>query len=236
MIRKRRKVVGEFFNKIREKSIFIFPVLLLPLFGFYETAFAQKLASTQDGDIVILFKDGTWKYAPTDQIDNSRNHGCSYEVNQLSSDTTQRKSVLKKETFISHNYRSMKNTQQYKDYVHCDLAIGEVGDNKVVYLEYTLQTPYGLYNHGIIQEGKKLLIRLSNNTTVGLILKETDKGEVDKLNNETRYHTYALIPPKYENELKNNSVSAVLMPWSKGNEMYSVTYPRIFIDQLYCFD
>lgn len=236
MIQKRSIAVREILNCIRGKIIFIFPVLMLPLLGFNQSASAQKLASTQDGDIVILFKDGTWKYAPTDQIDNSRNHGCSYEVNQLSSDTCQRKTVLKKESFISHSYKSMRNTQQYKDYVHCYLAIGEVGDNKIVYLEYILQTPYGLYNHGIIQEGKKLLLKLSNNTTVGLTLKQTDKGKVDKINNETLYHTYAVIPPKYENELKKNSVSAVLMPWSKGNEMYSVIYPRIFIDQLYCFD
>ena len=236
MIQGRIKVLKESLKKFREKALYIFPMILLPLFGMFQTVYGQKLASTQDGDIVILFKDGTWKYAPTDQIDNSRNHGCSYEINQSSSDTCQRKSVLKKETFISHSYKSMKNTQQYKDYVHCDLAIGEIGDNKVVYLEYILQTPYGLYNHGIIQEGKKILLRLSNNTTVGLTLKQTDKGEVDKENNETRYHTYAVIPPKYENELKKSSVSAVLMPWSKGNEMYSVIYPRIFIDQLYCFE
>jgi hypothetical protein len=236
VVQKRSKEKKGLFNYIREKSIIIFPIILLPLFSFYHSAFSQKLASTQDGDIVILFKDGTWKYAPTDQIDNTRNHGCSYEINQSRSDSTQRKSVLKKETFISHSYSSMKNTERYSNYVHCDLAIGEVGENKIVYLEYTLQTPYGLYNHGIIQEGKKILLKLSNNTTVGLILKQTDKGEVDMDNSETRYHTYALIPPKYENELKKNAVNAILMPWSKGNEIYTVAYPRIFIDQLFCFD
>lgn len=223
-------------GQFREKPSHFFPLVILPLLLFIHSVYGQKLASTQDGEIVILFDDGSWKYAPTDQLDNSRYHGCSYEINRMKSDSSQQMSVLKKEAFISHSYASMKNTDKYDDYVHCDLAIGEVAGNKIVYLDYTLQSQFGLYNHGIIQEGKKLLIKLKNNSTVALILDHTDKGEVDKVNNETRYHTYAYLSDKTEKELKKSEVNKVLMPWSRGNEVYSVIYPRIFIDQLYCFD
>ena len=209
---------------------------LLPLIFLSNQVTAQKLASTQDGDIVILFDDGSWKYAPTEQIENSRNHGCSYEIYKNMADSTQKMSVLKKETFISHSYKVMKNTNRYEDYVHCDLAIGEVEGNKIVYLDYTLQTKYGMYNHGIIQEGKKLLLKLGNNSTVELTLHQTDKGKVDADNNETLYHTYAYLPARSEKELKKSEVNMILMPWSMGNEIYSVSYPRIFIDQLFCFD
>ncbi len=236
MVHRIDKSIKAFISGIREKSTFIFPFLFLPLLLINHISSAQKLATTQDGDIVILFDDGSWKFAPTDQIDNSRYHGCRYEIDQRKSDSTQKMSVLKKETFISHRYEKMKNTSNYNDYVHCDLAIGEVGENKIVYLDYILQTKYGLYNHGIIQEGKKLLIKLKNNSTVTLTLDRTDKGEVNEQDNETIYHTFAYITPKIEKELKKSEVNEVLMPWSMGNEIYDVTYPRIFIDQLFCFD
>lgn len=220
--------------KYRKTAVKLIPVILLP-FLLIQYAFPQKLASTQDGEIVILFNDGSWKYAPTNEIENSRNHGCSYVTHPVRSDS-QGIMILKKETFISHSYEQMKNTSRYPDYVHCDLAMGKIEGNKIIYLDYTLQTKYGLYNHGIIQEGKKLLIKLKDNETVELILDKTDKGIIDLVNNLTRYHTYAYLTPASEKKLKNSEVDIILMPWSMGNEIYSVTYPRIFMDQLFCLD
>ena len=234
MLHKTIKESSRFYFKIEGKLIKIFLIVLLsPL--LINHSFAQRLASTQDGDIVILYEDGSWKYAPTYDIENSRNHGCSYEINQLDTENGKKVAILKKATFINHNYENQK-TNPINDYIHCDLAIGQIEGNKIVFLDYILQTKYGLYDHGIIQEGKKLLIKLKDHSTVELTLYRTDKGEVDKINNETRYHTFAYITPKNEKALKNSEACMILMPWSMGNEIYSIEYPRIFIDQLTCFD
>ncbi len=233
---KRSKSKRAFSVNFKGKTSILSLMIILPLLSFTKPLFAQKLATTEDGNIVILFDNGTWKYAPTDQIENSRNHGCTYQLIQPKSDTLQQIAILQKEPLVSHSYEAMKNTDRFKDFVHCDLAIGEVNGRKIAYFDYTLQTIYGLYNHGIIQEGRKLLLKLKDNSTVELTLDQTDKGEVDRDNNETRYHTYAYISPRLEKVLKKNEVDKILMPWSKGNEVYNVIYPRIFIDQLYCFD
>jgi hypothetical protein len=223
-----------FLFRIGGKLIKIFLIVSYSLI-FNNQISAQRLASTQDGDIVILFEDGSWKYAPTYDIDNSRNHGCSYEINQLDTKNGKKVAILKKTTFINHNYENQK-INPINDFLHCDLAIGQIEGNKIVFLDYILQTKYGLYDHGIIQEGKKLLIKLKDHSTVELTLYRTDKGEVDKINNETKYHTFAYITPKNEKALKNSEACMILMPWSMGNEIYSIDYPRIFIEQLTCFD
>jgi hypothetical protein len=212
----------------------IFLIVSLPLIYINESS-AQRLASTQDGDIVILFEDGSWKYAPSYDIENSRNHGCSYEINQSETENGKKVAILQKATFINHNYEN-KKVNPANDYLHCDLAIGQIEGSKIMFLDYILQTRYGPYDHGIIQEGKKVLIKLKDHSTVELTLYRTDKGEVDKVNNETRYHTFAYLTSKNETALKNSEASMILMPWSMGNEIYSIEYPRIFIDQLTCFD
>jgi hypothetical protein len=228
----RRRILSGFDRLFQRKKSAFFLIAILSSF-FYRQAGAQTLASTQDGEIVILFDDGSWKFAPTYEIVNSRSFGCSFE----DFDTAGRLHILKKASFVNHGYGVLKTDYRLNNYIQADLAIGETeGKAKVVYFNYTLRSIYGPFDHGIIQEGRKMLVKLKNNTTVELVLDQSDKGIVDRIHNETRYRTFAMISPANETALKNNEVEMILMPWSRGNEIYKVIYPRVFIDQLTCFD
>ena len=225
-----------FLLSFTKRTVGFFSMVFLPLIFLNLNTYAQKLATTQDGDIVILYNDGTWTYAPHYETVNTRNRQCDYAVNIYEPETGIRKTILKKDILVSYTNKLLKKENQLRDHVVCEVAVGDLNGEKVVYIDYTLQTPYAFKYYGLIQEGRKLLIKLKNDYTVELKFDNSDKGLIDHERKETRYRVYAGINDKQIEALMMSEADRMLMPWSQGNEIYPISNPELFINQLTCLE
>jgi len=208
----------------------------LPLIFLIQPLFAQNLVTTQEADRMVSYDDDSWPQTPHYEAINSRNNQCHYALNVFEPTTGERKTILKKDVLVSYTYDLLKREDQLCDQIVCEVAIGDLNGEMVVYFDYTLQTPDAYKHHGLIQEGRQIIIKLKNDTTVSLAFVDSAKGLLDKGRNETKYRTYTKLDDTQIEALKKSEAQRLLMPWSRGNEIYPISNPTLFIEQLTCLD
>jgi hypothetical protein len=194
---------------------------------------AQIRATTESGNKVLLFDDGTWRY------DESRAVGTSAAVvaptakNDFSIDSTRVFETNVEDLFFQSSPRLTKFFGVDGSSIRCKVSCSNT--KGLLRLHFRWEFPVGDGNRyfGMMKEGSKVSFGLENGQMIDLFvegksqLTRKDKFNYSMLNCVTQTLTKAQV-----SSLLTHPIRKVEVEWKKNAEKYDVDHPRLLIEAL----
>ena len=218
------------------KQIFI---LCLLAFGISQTINAQQTALTSDGKVVILYDNGTWKYADVKVNDKAsvQNESQKTGVVTVTSIAPAKPVVLKdgefgKTTFIEGPSKKLQKYFKQKNIVRCDFTLSSKDGKAILKTDWKVMNGEAYSYFGFINEGNKLSLELIGGETVDLVYtKEFEPKEFEKYGFSI-YSAELELTKDQVQKLRDKIVFKAYMNWSRRTEEYKVVEPSYFIKSL----
>ncbi|MFA8433770.1 MAG: hypothetical protein ACEPOZ_04560 [Marinifilaceae bacterium] len=208
-----------------------FTLFLLLAMGFAFTSQAQQEAVTKDGKVVLLFDNGTWKYAES-SIPNAKD--VTPSVKEIAPDTpVDIKDIqLEKSTVIEGPSAKLKKYFKSKNIVRADFTLSGKEGKAYLKMNWKVQTPEAFSYFGFIKKGENLTLELLGGKTIELVFtKEAEPTEYAKYGFST-YQVEVPLNPEQINLLQTGIVQKAIMNWGRRSEEYLVKNPTYFVNQL----
>ncbi|MDQ1771629.1 hypothetical protein GQR60_19505 [Labilibaculum sp. A4] len=205
-------------------------------FGFSLLANAQETALTSKGKVVILYENGTWKYAdvsvsgenPAQQTGNTVQ--AAIEETRISDEPLVLKEAdVEKITFIEGPSAKLLKYFKDKNIVRCDFTLRSKDGKATLQTDWKIMTGEAYSYFGYIKKETKLSLELLGGQIVDLVyMNEFEPKEFSQYG----FSTYSAQLDLTEDQLKllqNKIVMKATMNWSRRAEEYKVVNPSYFI-------
>lgn len=210
------------------KKIFIFCLLSLALSHFIN---AQETALTSKGKVVILYDDGTWKYADlvvTDEKTQTATIETKPET-KPNQPLVLKDAEVEKKTFIEGPSKKLKKYFKDKNIVRCDFTLSSKDGKVRMHTDWKVMTGEGYSYFGFIKDENKISLELINGQTVDLIYTQRFEPKEFERYGFSTYSAFIDLNEEQLHLLKNQIVIKAYMNWSKRTEEYKVVSPSYFI-------
>jgi hypothetical protein len=212
-----------------------FLFLCLIFFGTLQITQAQQTALTSDGKVVVLYENGTWKYADV----KVNNHKVQQNIIQPTNTKVEvlepiilKNAEVPKTSFIKGPSKKLAKHFRVKNIVRCQFTLISK-DNKV-----KLKTDWKIMNgeaysyFGFINDGDKLTLELIGGEKIDLIYtKEFEPKEFEKYGFST-YTAELDLSIEQLQKLQSKLVYKAYMNWGRRTEEYKVVNPSYFIKSI----
>jgi hypothetical protein len=211
-------------------------VICFLAFGFSLFGNAQETALTSKGKVVILYENGTWKYAdvtvsgenPAQQTGNTVQ--TTIEETTISNEPLVLKEAdVEKITFIEGPSAKLQKYFKDKNIVRCDFILQSKEGKATLTTEWKVMTGEAYSYFGYIKKESKLSLELLGGQIVDLAY---DNEFEPKEFIQYGFSTYSAQLNLTEDQLKllqNKIVMKATMNWSRRAEEYQVINPSYFI-------
>lgn len=210
-------------------------LLFTVVFAFSQLTFAQVRATTESGNKVLLFDNGTWKYeeksvtAPiTEMMTAVPGVGSSIEVDASKDIKTEFK-----ELFVLPSPRLARYFGEQKGQIRCKLSCSNVlGAVKIHYL-WEFPVGDGTRYFGYLKAGTKITFYMQDGQKI-----ELKAGEDGTIKAREKYNftaiTGATLPLTNEqlSALTSQRFRKIEVDWKKKPEVYEVELSTYFMDIL----
>lgn len=213
-------------------------ILLVAVLTFSQLTFAQVRATTESGNKVLLFDDGTWKYeektvnAQAKEV-VAKPVVATPAVAAIEVDATREITTKSAEFFYMPSKRLARYFGEEKGKMRCKL--GCENTKGVIKVNYMWEIPVGDGNRyfGAFKTGSKLTFHLQNGEKVELLV-----GEDSEINTRAEYNFTAIsgtTQPLSQTQivaLLASPVRKLEVGWKKKPEEYELPFSRYFIENL----
>lgn len=214
--------------------------LCLLAFGLTKLVNAQQTALTSNGKVVILYDNGTWKYADViDPLENSSQKPLQSENNTVqtvvpesiasSKPISLKDAELNKTTFIEGPSEKLQKYFKEKNIVRCDFTLRSKDGKAFLQTDWKIMNGEAYSYFGFIKKGSSLNLELLGGQSIDLIFtNEFEPTEFEKYG----FSTYSAQLELNEDQLKllqSKIVMKATMNWSRRAEEYKVVNPSYFI-------
>ncbi len=211
-------------------------VICFLAFGFSLLANAQETALTSKGKVVILYENGTWKYAdvsvsgekPAQQTENI----VQTEIQETiisKEHIVLKEAEVEKITFIEGPSAKLQKYFKDKNIVRCDFTLSSKEGKATLATEWKVMNGEAFSYFGFIKKEAKLSLELLGGQTVDLVY--TNEFEPKEFT-QYGFSTYSAQLDLTEDQIKllqNKIVMKATMNWSRRAEEYQVVNPSYFI-------
>lgn len=208
-------------------------------FGISLASNAQETALTSKGKVVILYENGTWKYADVKVANETTTQATTEIVQTVNAPTTTSNEpiVLKdaevaKVAFIEGPSAKLKKYFKDKNIVRCDFTISSKDGKAFLKTDWKIMNGEAYSYFGFIKKGNMISLELLGGETVDLTYTaEFEPKEFERYG----FSTYAAEIELSEDQLKKLKGKIVMkahMTWSKRTEEYQVIDPSFFIKSI----
>lgn len=205
-------------------------------FGFTSLSNAQETALTSKGKVVILYENGTWKYADVNISEKNTNQQVENStVNTIQNASISSKPIVLKEaevektTFIEGPSAKLKKYFKDKNIVRCDFTLSSKDGKAILKTDWKIMTGEAYSYFGFIKKDNKISLELIGGQIIDLIY--TDDFEPKEFN-KYGFSTYSAqieLTKEQVQLLQNKIIMRASMSWSKRTEEYQVVNPSYFI-------
>ncbi|MFA9371420.1 MAG: hypothetical protein ACERIH_06880 [Labilibaculum antarcticum] len=203
-------------------------------FGFSLLGNAQETALTSKGKVVILYENGTWKYADVSVSGEAQQTGNTVQTISAETTISNEPLVLKdaeveKITFIEGASEKLQKYFKDKNIVRCDFTLSSKEGKATLTAEWKIMTGEAYSYFGYIKKDAKLSLELLGGQTVELAYNnEFEPKEFKKYGFSTYSAQLELTKDQLE-LLQNKIVMKATMNWSRRAEEYQIVNPSYFI-------
>jgi len=210
--------------------IFLF-ILFFAGLGF--SLQAQQIAKTNSGRLVVLFENGTWKYAENTTAEKSETvvQTVNNEVKEISAKFELKDASTDKAAFINGPSAKLKKYFKQKNIVHADFALSSKNGEVSLNIEWKIMTGEAFSYFGYIKPGNKISLELMGGKVVDLIYTEEFEPKEFLKYCFSTYSTHLNLSLEQIALLQSSIITKATMSWSKRSEEYSVVNPTYFINE-----
>ena len=212
-----------------------FIVFCFLAFGFSFLSNAQETALTSKGKVVILYENGTWKYADVSISGEEPNQQVQNSVANVQETSISNKPIVLKEaevekvTFIEGPSPKLQKYFKNKNIVRCDFTLSSKNGKAFLKTDWKVMTGEAYSYFGFIKKENKISLKLLDGQIVDLTYtNEFEPKEYDQYGFST-YSAQIELTKEQVQLLQNKIVMKANMSWSKRTEEYQVVDPSFFI-------
>lgn len=212
-------------------------VLIITLFLAITAAQAQREAETEDGEIIILDDDGTWR-----SIDDRAGEpgeakpieGCEYRMVERDQFTEEDWIIMAAQPLVQYTRESKKSKVKWQSFLRTETYCLFTGGNVGAYFKFILQSPSADEQLEGIAEGNHLKLFTPGNPPVTLAFQQDAIAREDFEKETTVYVTYVEFSDEQAQVLNQNKVEKMGVQWNGKYLEYPVSNPDLFRNQLNC--
>lgn len=187
---------------------------------------AQQTATTSTGKVVILFENGTWKYAE----DIKKEEEVKKSIPEKPFEILEAK--VEKKEFLMGPSKKLSKYFKTRNIVKCDLILDSNKDGVSLITEWKVMTGEAYSYFGYIKKGAFLSLQLISGETIDLVFdKEYEPKEFEKYGFST-YSAAINLTKSQISKLRNNIIIKATMNWSRRAESYKIASPDYFKNNL----
>ena len=211
-------------------------VICFLAFGISLASNAQETALTSKGKVVILYENGTWKYADVKVASETPTQTTTENVQTMvaPASTSNEPIVLKdaevaKVAFIEGPSAKLKKYFKEKNIVRCDFTISSKDGKTYLKTDWKIMNGEAFSYFGMIKKENKISLELLGGETVDLVYTDEFLPKEFERYGFSTYTAELNISEDLLKKLRNKIVMKAHMTWSKRTEEYQVIDPSFFI-------
>lgn len=215
-------------------------MICLMAFGISQFVSAQQTALTADGKVVILYDDGTWKYADVKdpKVKNAKVVSATGTVSVATPPVENNSPIVLKDgetekvAFIEGPSKKLSKYFKHKNVVRCDFTLTSKSGKAYLKTDWKIMNGEAYSYFGFIKKGTSLRLELIGGQTIDLTYNEEfEPREYEKYGFST-YSAGIELTDEQMKILRNTIIYKAHMNWSKRTEEYKVIAPSYFIKTL----
>ena len=214
------------------------PLLRSFLFGFLLTAvqfsFAQIRATTESGNKVLLFDDGTWKYDETrKEVASSAIAAVVAESATLQIDSSREISTDPVELFYASSPRLVKFFGEMGSNIRCKISCSNY--HGVIKLHFGWEIPVsdGHRYFGMLKEGSTVTLTLEDRQQIVLVMgDENELKRLEKFNSSVISNATIPLSTQQLTSLMKQPLEKMEVEWRKDSEEYRIEQTQLLMDAL----
>lgn len=215
-------------------------MICLMAFGISQFVSAQQTALTADGKVVILYDDGTWKYADVKdpKLKESKAVSATGTVSAATAPVKNNSPIVLKDgetekvAFIEGPSKKLSKYFKHKNVVRCDFTLTSKDGKAYLKTDWKIMNGEAYSYFGFIKKGNSLTLELIGGQTINLTYNEEfEPREYEKYGFST-YSAGIDLTDEQMKILRNTIIYKAHMNWSKRTEEYKVIAPSYFIKTL----
>lgn len=212
---------------------------LFVLLLFTQLSFAQVHATTESGNKVLLFEDGTWKYEEKAAAQTTKETAAVVPVvapaiaSVIAIDATKEFETEATELFSLPSPRLVKYFGEQKGMIRCKLSCSnKLGEVRIHYM-WEIPVGDGERYFGYYKAGSKLTIHMQDGQKVELLVDEDSKiKSMKKYNFSAIYGATQALTNEQLVVLTSQEFRKLEVEWKKKPESYEIDLSSYFIETL----
>lgn len=213
-------------------------LLIFTFIGFSLTAaHAQREVETEEGEIIILDEDGTWRSLDDrsgEPGDPRKVEGCEYRMLERDQFTEEEWVIMAAQPLVQFTRESKEEQVKWLPFLRTETYCLFTGGNVGAYFKFVLQSISIDEQLEGIAEGNQLKLFTPGNPPVTV---EVEQDAIARENFEketTEYVTYVDFSDVQAQVLNQNPVEKIGVQWNGKYLEYPVSNADLFIEQLNC--
>ncbi|PKQ60538.1 hypothetical protein BZG02_18920 [Labilibaculum filiforme] len=203
-------------------------------FGISMLSQAQETALTSKGKVVILYDNGTWKYADLSVSDENQQIETSTQGSIPKPTISDKPLVLKeaeieKTTFIEGPSPKLEKYFKDKNIVRCDFILSSKDGKASLKTEWKIMNGEAYSYFGFIKKDSKISLELLGGQSIDLIYTEEFEPKEFSQYGFSTYSAQLDLTNEQLTLLQNKIVLKATMNWSRRAEEYPVVAPSYFL-------
>jgi len=212
-------------------------LLCLLAFGISQLVQAQQTATTTNGKVVILYDNGTWKYADAELSEENSPSNANLQANfteemPISKEIKIKDGVVEKMVFIEGPSAKLQKYFKIKNIVRCSFALDSKDGKVVLTTDWKVMNGEGYSYFGFINKGDKISLDLVGGKSIDLVYSEEFEPKEFPKYGFTTYSASLELNKEQIEVLRRSIILHASMHWSRRTEEYKVMEPSYFIKAL----
>lgn len=211
----------------------IFLMVIIPIFTNF--SFAQVRATTESGNNVLLFDNGTWKYDEKTAIagENSVVATAALTVATIDIDSSRETSTDPKELFYLPSPRLVKYFGESGGNIRCKLSCSNTLGVVKVHFSWEFPVSDGPRYFGWFRKGSKVTFAMDDGQMVELLMEIDSKIKRFEKHNYSAYFNTSVPLTKAQIELlSTQSIEKMEVEWKKKSETYDLEESLFLVNTL----
>lgn len=214
---------------------------LLVLLLFTQLCFAQVRATTESGNKVLLFEDGTWKYEEKKATSVAKETTVAKEtviavpvvLSSIAIDSTKEFETETTELFNTPSPRLVRYFGEVKGRIRCKLSCSNNAGEVQIHYNWEIPIGDGVRYFGYCKAGTKLTFYMQDGQKVELLVGEDSSiKSMEKYNFTAIYGATQALTNEQLVALTSQPFRKLEVDWKKKPEAYEIELSKYFIETL----
>lgn len=211
-------------------------LLLISIIFYSNNVQAQREATTEDGEIIVLEENGTWRSLDdrAGEPGDTTIAGCDYRMLERDQFTEEDWIIMSAKPIVKYTRQSKEDEVKWLPFLQAETYCLYTGGNVGAYFKFILQSANVNEKLEGIDEGNSLKIFTPGNPPVEAAFRHTAIARENNDDETTTYVSHVQFSDVQAKVLSQNPVEKIGVQWNGKYLEYPVTNNQLFQKQLQC--